>query len=46
MAAPNLIGLVLLNGVVARAVKDYFNRLETGEYKDGYTKLPLGCHKK
>ena len=46
MAAPNLIGLVLLNGVVARAVKDYFDRLESGEYKDGYEKLPLGCHKK
>ena len=45
MAAPNLIGLVLLNGVVARAVQDYFHRLETGEYKDGYPKLPLGCKK-
>ena len=29
-----------------KIVKDYFNRLETGEYKDGYPKLPLGCHKK
>ncbi len=46
MAAPNLIGLLLLNGVVARAVKKYFNDLETGGYKDGYAKLPLGCHKK
>ncbi len=46
MAAPNLVGLVLLNGVVARAVKDYFDRLETGAYKDGYEKLPLGCHKR
>ena len=46
MAAPNLIGLVLLNGVAARAVQDYFHRLETGEYKDGYPKLPLGCHQK
>ncbi|MDO4175918.1 MAG: sodium:alanine symporter family protein [Bacillota bacterium] len=46
MAAPNLIGLLLLNGVVARTVKDYFNRLETGEYDDGYPKLPLGCHKR
>lgn len=46
MAAPNLVGLVLLNGVVAKAVKDYFNRLETGEYKDGYAKLPLGCSRK
>ncbi len=43
MAAPNLIGLLLLNGVVGRAVTDYFNRLETGEYKDGYPRLPLGC---
>lgn len=46
MAAPNLVGLVLLNGIVAKAVKDYFNRLETGEYSDGFAKLPLGCHKK
>ncbi|MDD6311715.1 MAG: sodium:alanine symporter family protein [Firmicutes bacterium] len=39
MAAPNLVGLILLNGVVAKGVKDYFHRLETGEYDDGITKL-------
>ena len=46
MAAPNLVGLVLLNGVVAREVKKYFDKLETGEYVDGYPRLPLGCHKR
>ena len=46
MAAPNLIGLILLNGVVAREVKKYFDKLETGEYVDGYPRLPLGCHKR
>ncbi|MDD4201010.1 MAG: sodium:alanine symporter family protein [Eubacteriales bacterium] len=45
MAAPNLIGLLLLNGVVAREVKKYFDALETGGYYDGYPTLPLGCHK-
>ena len=46
MAAPNLIGLLLLSGIVAREVKKYFDALETGTYDDGYPKLPLGCHKR
>lgn len=41
MAAPNLIGLVLLSGVVARGTKDYFDRLESGAYDDG---LKLKAH--
>lgn len=44
MAAPNLVGLILLNGIVARGVKDYFNRLETGEYYDGFQKIKSGTH--
>lgn len=42
MAAPNLVGLVLLSGVCARGTKNYFSRLESGEYDDG---LRLKAHK-
>ncbi len=46
MAAPNLIGLFMLSGIVKKTVADYFLRIEKGEYKDGYPRLPLGCHEK
>ena len=32
MAIPNLIGLFLLSGIVARATKDYFARRKSGRY--------------
>ncbi|MCF7848518.1 MAG: sodium:alanine symporter family protein [Kiritimatiellales bacterium] len=32
MAIPNLIGLLLLSGIVARESKRYFNRLQNGEF--------------
>jgi AGCS family alanine or glycine:cation symporter len=32
MAIPNLIGLILLSGVVARETKAYYNRLKKGEF--------------
>jgi Na+/alanine symporter len=33
MAIPNLIGLILLSGVVARETKRYCIRLKNGEFK-------------
>jgi len=35
MAIPNLIGLMLLSGVVARETKNYCQRLKNGEFKHG-----------
>ena len=34
MAAPNLIALVALSGVVAKETKSYFARLKSGEIKE------------
>ena len=34
MAIPNLIGLLLLSGVVARETKQYFSRLRNGDFDD------------
>ena len=37
MAAPNLIALVVLSGVIAMETKDFFRRLESGEYQENLT---------
>ena len=34
MAAPNLIALVVLSGVIAAETKDFFRRLDSGEYQE------------
>ena len=33
MAFPNILGVVLLNGKVRRALDDYWKRLKSGEIK-------------
>ena len=38
MAIPNLIGLLLLNGVLVAEVKSYFGRLGSGQIRDGFEK--------
>ena len=37
MAAPNLIALVVLSGVIAMETKDFFRRLDSGEYQENLT---------
>ena len=34
MAAPNLVALVVLSGVIAMETKDFFRRLDSGEYQE------------
>ena len=34
MAAPNLIALVVLSGVIVAETNDFFRRLDSGEYKE------------
>ncbi len=38
MAIPNLIALVVLNGVVVAESRSYFKRLNTGQLDDGFRK--------
>ncbi len=35
MAFPNLVGLFVLSGVVAKETKDFWRRKNSGEYDDG-----------
>ena len=37
MAAPNLVALVVLSGVIAMETKDFFRRLDSGEYHENLT---------
>ena len=34
MAAPNLVALIVLSGVIAMETKDFFRRLDSGEYQE------------
>ena len=34
MAAPNLVALVVLSGVAAMETRDFFRRLDSGEYQE------------
>ena len=37
MAAPNLVALIVLSGVIAMETKDFFRRLDSGEYQENLT---------
>ncbi len=37
MAAPNLVALIVLSGVIAMETKDFFRRLDSGEYHENLT---------
>ena len=38
MAAPNLIALIALSGIIKRETKDYFTRLDAGQIDEGFNK--------